>query len=276
MSSLPRDLYATLSSMIAFSRVTKRYGSIVALSDVTFTVAPQECVCITGPESAGKSTLLRMLLRAEAPNTGSISIDNVDLQLLPPAILRLYRQRIGLKLATGNLFLRKTIEENLTFPLALRAVPERERERVARNMLERLGLLDSREQCPPDLTAEGRTLLGLGRALVADPMILLLSEPFADLSLDAFTLATTLLTEAHRRGKTVLCFSRDESIASALSARHIRLAAGKIVGDSPATSGDAIPLSSTIHHILARALFRHRSTSLPSAKEAQKVAVSIL
>lgn len=262
--------------MIVFSRVTKRYGKQVALSDVTFTVRPGECVCITGPEHAGKSTLLRLLLRAEAPSKGVISIDNVDLQLLPPAILRLYRQRIGLKLATGNLFLRKTVEENLTFPLVLRAVPERERERKVRNLLERLGLLGSREQFPPDLTAEGCTLLGLGRALIADPMILLLSEPFTDLSLDAFTLATALLTEAHGRGKTVLCFSRDESIAPALSARHISIVAGKIVDDTPHSREVSPPLASRIHHILARTLFHSSQSRLGKEKTAQKVVVNTL
>lgn len=258
--------------MIVCSRVTKRYGKKVALSDVTFTICPGECVCITGPEHAGKSTLLRLLLCAESPSKGAISIDTVDLQLLPPAILRLYRQRIGLKLATGNLFLRKTVGENLMFPLALRAVPERERERQARSMLERLGLLSSLEQFPSDLTAEGRTLLGLGRALIADPMILLLDEPFADLSLDAFHLAVVLLGEAHRAGKTVLCFSRDESIASALSARHIRLIAGKIIDDITYSSGDSTPLTSRIHHILARTLLRSQSRC-SQEKEMQKVKV---
>lgn len=259
--------------MIAFSRVTKRYGETVTLSDVTFTVLPRERVCITGPASAGKSTLLRLLLRAEAPSAGSISIDTVDLQRIPPAILHLYRQRIGLKLAEDNLFLRKTVTENLTFPLLLRTLPERESSRSARNMLERLGLLQFAESFPADIPAEARTLLGLGRALIAHPMILLLDEPFADLSIDAFSLAVSLLTDAHHREKTILCFSRDESIASALSARHIRLAAGKITEDSPVVSDDLTPLSSTIHHILARALFRHRSTPLPPEKETQKVEI---
>ncbi|MBI2524306.1 ATP-binding cassette domain-containing protein [Candidatus Peregrinibacteria bacterium] len=241
--------------MIAFSRVTKTYGKTVALSDVTFTVSPKECVCITGPAKAGKSTIIRLLLRAEVPSQGSISIDNVDLQLVPPPVLRLYRQRIGLKLAEGNLFLRKTVAENLTFPLALRALSERDASRAVRSMMERLGLLAHADLRPPHLSTEARTLLGLGRALIAHPMILLLDEPFADLSLDAFTLAASLLAAAHRSGATVICFSRDESIASALSARHIRIAAGKIIDDNPPRSTVASsPLSSEIHNILARVL----------------------
>ncbi|OGJ64303.1 hypothetical protein A3E47_03075, partial [Candidatus Peribacteria bacterium RIFCSPHIGHO2_12_FULL_54_10] len=236
--------------MIAFSRVTKQYGERVALSDVTFTVGPEECVCITGPAKAGKSTLIRLLLRAESPQKGVISIDNVDLQIVPPAVLRLYRQRIGLKLAEGNLFLRKTVTENLTFPLLLHAIDERECSRSAQSMLERLGLLEHAEHRPPDLSPEARTLLGLGRALIAHPMILLLDEPFADLSLDAFTLAVSLLTEAHVNGQTIICCSRDESIASALDARRLRMVSGKIVEDRPSET-DAPPLSSSIHHILA-------------------------
>lgn len=263
-----------MPSMIAFSQVTKTYGDTVALSDVTFMVNPQECVCITGPAQAGKSTLTRLLLRAEAPHKGSISIDNVDLQLVPPAVLRLYRQRIGLKLAEGNLFLRKTVTENLTCPLTLQGMAERERLRMARAMLERLGLLSSAELRPPDLPPEARTLLGLGRALISNPMILLLDEPFADLSLDAFTLAVSLIAEAHRSGTTVLCCSRDESIASALGARHIRISAGKIIDDLPPPSPPkpASPLSSTIHNILARALLRSRSQPTKE-KAGQKVEV---
>ncbi len=263
-----------MPSMIAFSRVTKQYGDIVALSDVTFTVSPKECICITGPAKAGKSTLIRLLLRAEAPQKGSISIDNVDLQLVPQAILPLYRQRIGLKLTEGNLFLRKTVTGNLTFPLALRGIAERDCSRTARNMMERLGLLHSADSLPADLTAEARTLLGLGRALISNPMILLLDEPFADLSLDAFTLAVSLITEAHQSGKTTICCTRDESSASALGARHIRIAAGKIIADNPPVSGETPPsLSSTIHNILARALLHRRG---PSAKEKEVRKVEVV
>lgn len=260
--------------MITFSRVTKQYGETVALSDVTFTVSPKECVCITGPAKAGKSTLIRLLLRAEAPQKGSISIDNVNLQLVPPTVLHLYRQRIGLKLAEGNLFLRKTITENLTFPLLLRSIPERECSRSARSMMERLGLLEHAELRPPHLSPEARTLLGLGRALIAHPMILLLDEPFADLSLDAFALASSLLTEAHQSGKTIICCSRDESIASVLSARLLRMAAGKIVDDHPLKSAvDAPAFSSTIHNILARALLPRRD---PPAKEKEVRKVEVV
>ena len=188
------------------------------------------------------------------------SVDNVDLQIVPPAILRLYRQRIGLKLAEDNLFLRKTVAENLAFPLLLRGIGARECSRSARNMMERLGLLEHAELRPSHLSAEERTLLGLGRALIVHPMILLLDEPFADLSLDAFALASSLLTEAHRSGTTVICCSRDESIASVLNARHIRIAAGKIIDDTPSTSADVSPpLSSEIHNILARLLLPRRS-----------------
>lgn len=259
--------------MIAFSRVTKRYGKTVALSDVTFTVHPKECVCITGPVKAGKSTILRLLLRAESPSQGSVSIDNVDLQLLPPTVLRLYRQRMGLKLAEGNLFLQKTVTENLTFSLLLRGMEEREALRMARAMLERLSLLHSADSVPTDLTAEGQTLLGLGRVLISNPLILLLDEPFTDLSLDAFHLAVSLLIEAHRSGTTILCFSRDESCALALGARHIRIATGTIVDDTPPEGEDATPpLSSTIHNILARVLLPRRNQPTKE-KKGQKVEV---
>ncbi len=259
--------------MITFSQVTKTYGETVALSAVTFAVKPKECVCITGPAQAGKSTIVRLLLRAEAPSKGTVSVDNVDLQLVPPAILRLYRQRIGLKLAEDNLFLRKTVAENLLFPLALRALAERDAARAARSMMERLGLLEHAEVCPPRLSAEERTLLGLGRALIGHPMILLLDEPFADLSLDAFALATSLLMEAHQGGATVICCSCDESIAPALGARHIRIAAGKILSDNPPTSADASPpFSSEIHNILARVLLPRRTQPIKE-KEARKVEV---
>lgn len=260
--------------MITFSQVTKQYGDTVALSDVTFTIRPNECVCITGPAQAGKSTILRLLLRAEAPSKGSISVDNVDLQLVPQAILHLYRQRMGLKLAEGNLFLRKTVTENLTFPLTLQGITEKDRSLAAQSMIRRLGLLEHAEHRPPSLSPEACTLLGLGRALIGHPMILLLDEPFADLSLDAFTLAVSLLTEAHRGGTTIICLSQDESIASSLQARHIRIAAGRIIDDTPPPSSADVssPLSSAIHNILARTLLRRRGQPAQE-KEAQKIEV---
>lgn len=265
--------HATLFCMIAFSRVTKTYGETLALSDVTFAVQPHECVCITGPANAGKTTIVRLLLRAEAPQKGIISIDNVDLQLVPPAVLRLYRQRIGLKLAEGNLFLRKTVAENIVFPLRLRGNSERECSRSARSMMERLGLLSSADRLPSALLPEERTLLGLGRALIGNPMILLLDEPFAELSLDAFALATELIASAHRNGATVLCCSRDTSIAAALGARHIRIASGKLLDDLPPETEET-PLSPGIHHLLTRLLLPSRNSSTKEkAKGAQKVEI---
>lgn len=260
--------------MIAFSRVTKTYGDTIALSDVTFAVQPHECVCITGPAHAGKSTIVRLLLRAEAPHKGTISIDNVDLQLVPPTILRLYRQRIGLKLAERNLFPRKTVAENIAFPLRLRGISEQECSRSARSMMERLGLLSSVDRLPSALSSEERTLLGLGRALIGNPMILLLDEPFVELSLNAFTLAAELLASAHRDGATILCCSRDASITSALGARHIRMASGKLLDDLPPETEEA-PLSPGIHHILSHLLLpRRNSSAKEKAKGAQKVEVT--
>src|SRR3989338_6118537 len=106
--------------MLAFESVSKHCGPRKALDDISFSVSPGDLLAITGPPRAGKTTIMRLLLRTETPTHGRVIVDGIDLKRVPPSVLRLYRQRLGILLQDGKLLLHRTVAQNLALPLRLR------------------------------------------------------------------------------------------------------------------------------------------------------------
>src|SRR3989338_2009854 len=110
--------------MIVLKNVTKKYGRLGVLSDVSFSVTPGEFVCITGPSGAGKSTLLSLLIGAEGVSSGSVSVDSVDLKQIPAPAMQLFRRRVGYMFQDYRLLPHATVRENIAFPLEVCGQPD--------------------------------------------------------------------------------------------------------------------------------------------------------
>ncbi|MFQ5615552.1 MAG: ABC transporter ATP-binding protein [Anaerolineales bacterium] len=172
-------------------------GKLKALERVTFSVRPQDFVCILGPSGSGKSTLLRALAGLLEPTYGEIYFEGE--QLTGP------RRGVGFVFQQANLMPWRNVLQNITLPLEMQRVPRGEALTQARELVELVGLRGFENTLPRDLSGGMAQRVAIARALVHDPDILLLDEPFG--SLDALTreqMSTELLRIWQARRKTVI------------------------------------------------------------------------
>lgn len=214
--------------MLACIKVTKKIKGQTILSDITMRIEPGECVCITGSARSGKTTLFRLLIKADEPTSGSIEIDNVPLKTLPPLILQLYRTRLGIIFQEPRLLMHATVAENIAYPLELRGVAPRATERHTTELLKRFHLQAKANLLPSALSLSERALVGIARAIATSPMILIADEPLQMLDEAQAQEVLAVLREAQGQGCTVIVFTGNSSIAEALSARTLTLSNGKI------------------------------------------------
>ena len=206
-------------------------GGLHALGSVTFSVCPQEFVCVLGPSGSGKSTLLRILAGLLPPTTGSVRFEGD------------HRPGIGFVFQQANLMPWRTVLENILLPLELASVPAEEARQKAREMVTLVGLEGFESSLPRDLSGGMAQRVALARALIHDPDILLLDEPFG--SLDALT-RERMWTELSRiwqarqpaqngPGKTVIMVTHSIGEAHFLADRVLVLTArpGRVKLDLP-------------------------------------------
>ena len=186
-------------------------GGLEALDDASFTICPQEFVCVLGPSGSGKSTLLRILAGLLAPTSGTFTFTGGT-------------PRIGVVFQQSNLMPWRTALENITLPLELQGVPAREARSRAQDMIDLVGLQGFESAWPRDLSGGMAQRVAIARALIHDPDLLLLDEPFG--SLDALT-RERMWTELSRiwqaRRKTVLMVTHSISEALFLADRVLVL-----------------------------------------------------
>ncbi len=183
-----------------------------ALADASFSVAPNEFVSIIGPSGCGKSTLLRILGGLVSPTRGRVLLEGVPLSRP--------QRKIGFVFQHANLMPWRSALRNVMLPLEIQGVPRAESERLARQLLDLVGLSGFAEALPRDLSGGMQQRVGLARALVHDPEVLLLDEPFG--ALDALTrerMNRELLRIWQMRRKTVLMVTHDIQEAVFLSDR---------------------------------------------------------
>lgn len=197
-----------MTSMIALQRVAKSYGSRKILTDVTLAIAPRQWIGVVGESGSGKTTLVKLLLRAEAPTGGKILVDGVDLAMLPAELLQMYRQRVGVLSSAVPLVDEWTLEENVAYPLVVRGIAEAQRRKRTADVLKRLELQGRAGTLAVHLSGSERALGELARAIVAQPAVIIADEPSQEL-------AIPILTEAHKRGTTVLLLTQDRKLLPA-------------------------------------------------------------
>ena len=188
-------------TILAAEQISHTYagpnGNVPALDSVTLHLSRESFMCLVGPSGCGKSTLLRILAGLLRPSSGRVVLD-------AQPIVRAQR-RIGIVFQKANLMPWRTVRANLSLPLELAGVPAHERERCTQAMLELIGLEGFADTYPAALSGGMAQRVAIGRALIHDPEVLLLDEPFG--SLDALTreqMSEELLRIWARHRKTVL------------------------------------------------------------------------
>lgn len=218
--------------MIAFEQVSKRYGGrFDALAHINFRVARGEMVFLTGHSGAGKSSLLRLVMRLERPTRGKVLVAGHDIATLHATQIPFYRRQIGVVFQDHQLLFDRSVFRNVALPLEIMGTDPRETGRRVRAALDKVGLLYREKALPIELSGGEQQRIGIARAVVNKPALLLADEPTGNLDPDLSASIMQLFTEFHQIGTTVLIASHDLSLISRLRHRVLKLSDGRLAGD---------------------------------------------
>jgi iron(III) transport system ATP-binding protein len=231
---------------IAIERVSKRYGAVTAVRDLSLEVRDREFVTLLGPSGCGKTTLLRLVAGFLAPDEGTIRVGGVVLSskdaVVPPE-----RRGMGMVFQNYAIWPHKTVYENVVFGLTVRRVGRAEaRDRVAR-VLELVNLAGLERRLPGELSGGQQQRVALARSLVVEPQILLLDEPLSNLDAKLRERMRWELKDLQRRtGITFVYVTHDQAEAMALSDRIAVLHGGVLLQDGPPREVYARPASRVV------------------------------
>lgn len=227
--------------MIRFDRVSKRYGNDHdALREVSFHIEPEELVFLTGHSGAGKSTLLRLIMLMERPTRGSVVVGGVDLAKLSRRAIPRHRQSIGVVFQNHKLLMDRPVFDNVALPLQIAGFQDRDIVRRVRAALDKVGLLDREQAMPMSLSGGEQQRVGIARAVVGRPTILLADEPTGNLDPELSAEIMQLFVDFSLVGVTVLIASHDLALISRLRHRIITLRDGRLT-NAGANRGEGPP-----------------------------------
>ena len=219
--------------MIRFEQVSKRYpGGNQALSGVSFEIEAGSLVFLTGHSGAGKSTLLRLVMMLERPTHGQVLIDGQSLNHMPDKQAPAVRREIGMIFQDHKLLFDKTVGDNVALPLLIAGLRYREIRKRVRAALDKVGLLEKEKAWPLALSGGEQQRVGIARAMVAMPPMLLADEPTGNVDWEMSQKLLTLLVELNRMGKTILIATHDlgliRAAKSQVQARVLRISDRRI------------------------------------------------
>ncbi len=214
--------------IISFQNVTKRFGSMVALENVSFEVEKGEFVFITGPSGAGKTTILKLILGEIIPDSGTVLVDGVDVAMLKKNDIPFFRQQIGTVFQDFKVLPERTIQENVEVALAVIGLPQDVWNERVLHVLKLVGLTKQGNLFPSQLSGGETQRLSLARALVVNPKLLLADEPTGNLDWETSDSITKLFEKINEEGKTVVMATHNLDIVKKLKKRIINIVGGKV------------------------------------------------
>jgi cell division transport system ATP-binding protein len=220
------------SGIIELRGATKVYPPrVMALADVSLDVEAGEFVFVIGASGAGKSSLLRLLYREERASAGRVVVNGQDLGRMRRQQIPFFRRQIGVVFQDFKLLPRRTIFDNVAFPLVCTEVSRRDIQRRVPQVLEMVGLLPKARAYPDELSGGEQQRAALARAVVGNPLLLLADEPTGNLDPETARGIMGLLVDVNRRGTTVLVATHSEAIVNSLRRRVVVLTGGRVVRD---------------------------------------------
>ena len=221
--------------MITFERVSKRYDEgLDALREISVHIERDDLVFLTGHSGAGKSTLLRLIMLMERPTRGKVVVDGQDLGKVGNGGIPAHRREIGVVFQNHQLLYDRPVFDNVALPLMISGYDHREVGRRVRAALDKVGLLDRERTMPIALSGGEQQRVGIARAVVGRPKILLADEPTGNLDPALSAEIMQLFEEFNQVGVTVLIASHDLALISRLRHRIITLRQGRLVSGAAA------------------------------------------
>jgi cell division transport system ATP-binding protein len=216
--------------MIHFQNVYKRYpGSQDALSDVSFHLAPGQMTFLTGHSGAGKSTLLKLVSLIERPSRGNVLLNNINLGSVRNWRVPYVRRHIGIIFQDHRLLFDRTVFDNIALPLIIAGFRHQEIGRRVRAALDKVSLLGKEKQFPITLSGGEQQRVGIARAIVNKPPLLLADEPTGNLDPDLSWEIMQLFESFNQVGVTVLIASHDLELIRRMNYPVLRLSQGRMV-----------------------------------------------
>ena len=218
-------------SAIVFDRVTKRFDNgQEALSEVSVEFASGSMTFLTGHSGAGKSTFLRLLIGADVATRGRIYVDQVDISKLGARRMPWYRRDFGVFFQYHHLLPEHSVFDNVALPLKISHHGEREISSRVRGALGRVELLGKEHLMPGQLSTGEQQRVGIARAVVGKPKILLADEPTGNLDPDLARSVMDLFRQFNELGTTVIIASHDTGLIQSMQMPTLNLIAGQIDG----------------------------------------------
>jgi ABC-type polar amino acid transport system ATPase subunit len=214
---------------IRFTGVNKWFGKLHVLQDITLTIAAGEVVVVCGPSGSGKSTLIRTVNGLERIQSGDIvvlgeSVSHRGVNL--PAL----RTRVGMVFQSFNLFPHMTAIENIMLaPMKVKKLSRPEAEKVARALLERVGLREKADHYPANLSGGQQQRVAIARALAMQPRIMLFDEPTSALDPEMINEVLDVMTVLARDGMTMMCVTHEMGFARRVAQRVVFMDEGQVV-----------------------------------------------
>ena len=219
--------------MIRFEHVSKRYANGGdALRDISFTLEAGELAFVTGHSGAGKSTLLKLIAGIEKPSRGQAVVNGQNLAQLSRRRLPYYRRNIGMIFQDHKLLPDLSVGDNVALPLVVAGHRGTEIARRVRAALDKVGLLGKERSLPLQLSGGEQQRVGIARALVARPPLLLADEPTGNLDPELSREVMRLFRDFNQVGVAVLIASHDHALIDEMDARTLILHAGTLLSDA--------------------------------------------
>jgi cell division transport system ATP-binding protein len=221
--------------MIRFDQVFKRYpNGREALADVSFNIESGALTFLTGHSGAGKSSILKLIALIERPTRGRVYVNSQNTSGVKPRGIAHFRRQIGVVFQDHKLLHDRPVADNVALPLVIAGVPRREIDKRVRAALDQVGLLSREKSLPLELSTGEQQRVGIARAVVAKPMLLIADEPTGNLDPELALEVMKLFKRFSEVGVTVVVASHDVHLIDQVGARRIVLSAGRVVGEQAA------------------------------------------
>ena len=221
------------NDMIQVKNLTKRFGNLTVLDNITTSFQAGEVVSIIGPSGGGKSTFLRCLNLLENPTSGQILFDGVDI-CDKKTDINLHRQKMGMVFQQFNLFENMNVMRNLTAaPVKIKKMPKEQAEEKAVGLLKRVGLADKADSYPSQLSGGQKQRIAIVRALMMEPEVMLFDEPTSALDPEMIGEVLDVMRALAESGMSMIVVTHEMRFAREVSSRTLFLEGGHIEEDKP-------------------------------------------
>ncbi len=220
--------------MIAFERVFKRYpNGREALAEFSFELAPGEMAFLTGHSGAGKSTVLKLIALLERPTRGQVRVNGLNTAAVTGRRIPAFRRQVGVVFQDHKLLADRPVFDNVALPLAIAGVPRRDMDKRVRAALDQVGLLGKETSFPLELSAGEQQRVGIARAVVSKPPVLIADEPTGNLDPDLAREVMNLFRRFNEVGVTVLIATHDVHLIGQFGVRRLHIENGTLVHEVP-------------------------------------------